>query len=148
MTHYSLSLSLYSSIPSWTVFLLIRSSPERQQQKCSLKNKLNHSHQPRNPEKSEKGVIILPTQTMHYYFREIPENYHMYHAFAAPMKNDPCKNAGFFGAFLTRTKTLPTFNPSTFPYSHLCEKTLLRWCIGDVDRHLLWEPQKNEPKLN
>ena len=74
--------------------------------KMLLKKKLNHSHQPRKPKKSEKGVIILPTQTMHYHFREIPWKLP---CICCPIKMTPCKNAGFFGGLPN-----PYPNPSNF----------------------------------
>ena len=30
------------------------------------------------------GVIIIPTQTMHYFFREIPQKYHIFALFDPP----------------------------------------------------------------
>ena len=72
MTYDSLfSLSLYSSIPSWTVFCwydhLQKGNNKNAPEKKSSTTLINQEIL----KKYEKGVIILPTQTMHYYFLKI-----------------------------------------------------------------------------
>ena len=103
LTTLSLSLLIDSIM---NCFLLIRSSPERQQQKCSWKKSSTTLINQENLKKSEKGVIILPTQTMHYHFREIPWKLP---CICCPIKMTPCKNAGFFGGLPN-----PYPNPSNF----------------------------------
>ena len=61
------------------------------------------------------GVIILPTQTMHYFFREIPPNHNLHLHCLIPQKNPknwwfndpPKKRVGIFGSYFFETLPQP-----------------------------------------